>query len=258
MAVSRPRRPRTRATWDNAELYDRFMGKFSAVLAPQMAELAGVSPAQRALDVGCGPGALAGELARRLGPEAVTAIDPSEAFIAACVERNPGVSAHRGVAEALPFPDDTFDVTAAQLVVNFMKDPEAGLAEMVRVTRPGGVIVACDWFHWSGAPHGPFFHAARLLKNRRSRAMWLKRPGLIFQELGLVGIEETTLRACVTYESFEEWWAASTEGVGTSAGYAKKLDPEARAELRDLCRAELPEAPFTIEAGARAVRAVVP
>jgi len=100
------------------ESYDRFMGVYSVQLAPQLAELAGVVRGQRVLDVGCGPGALSTELVTRLGPAAVSAVDPSETFVAAARERLPGVAVERASAEHLPFPDDSFDAALAQLVVH--------------------------------------------------------------------------------------------------------------------------------------------
>ena len=121
-----------------AEAYDRFMGRYSVPLAPVFADFAGVAEGQRVLDVGCGPGALTAELVRRLGPASVTAVDPSEPFVAAARERHPEVQVERASAEDLPFPDGTFDAALAQLVVHFMTDPVAGLREMARVTREDG------------------------------------------------------------------------------------------------------------------------
>src|SRR3990170_6805178 len=92
-----------------AEAYDRFMGRYSLLLAPQLADLAAVRGGQRVLDVGCGPGALTAELVTRLGPAAVAAVDPSEPFVAAARARNPGVSVMPASAERLPFPDQAFD-----------------------------------------------------------------------------------------------------------------------------------------------------
>ncbi len=136
-----------------ADAYDRFMGRYSQLLSPQMADLAGVRPGQRVLDVGCGPGALTAELVTRLGPEGVGAVDPSEPFVAAARARHPGVDVSQASAEELPFADGSFDAALAQLVVHFMKDPVAGLAEMARVTRPGGVVAACVWDHaWRPGP----------------------------------------------------------------------------------------------------------
>ena len=130
-----------------AESYDRFMGRYSVLLAPQLAALADVAAGQRVLDVGCGPGALTTELVRLVGAEGVTAVDPSESFVAAARERHPGVTVERAGAEELPFADGSFDAALAQLVVHFMAEPVAGLREMARVTRSGGVVAACVWDH---------------------------------------------------------------------------------------------------------------
>ena len=130
-----------------ARAYDRFMGRYSQQLSPQLADLAGVRAGQRVLDVGCGPGALTAELVDRVGEEAVFAVDPSESFVAAARERFPGVDVQRGTAEQLPFVDGAFDAALAQLVVHFMTDPVAGLRVMNRVTSSGGTVVACVWDH---------------------------------------------------------------------------------------------------------------
>lgn len=128
-----------------AEAYDRFMGRYSALLSAPFADFAGVHPGQRALDVGCGPGALTAELVRRLGAEAVAAVDPSAPFVLAARERHPQVDVREAVAEDLPFPDSSFDIALAQLVVHFMSDPLVGLGEMLRVVRPGGIVAASVW-----------------------------------------------------------------------------------------------------------------
>jgi len=121
-----------------ADAYDRFMGRYSQQLSPQLAEFTGIRAGQHVLDVGCGPGALTAELVRRVGHELVTAVDPSASFVAAAQARNPGVRVEEAAAEKLPFPNAAFDAALAQLVVHFMSDPIAGLTEMRRVTCPGG------------------------------------------------------------------------------------------------------------------------
>src|SRR4051794_6445532 len=112
------------------------MGRYSEQLTAPLADLAGVRAGQRALDVGCGPGALTRELVARLGAEAVSAVEPSPSFVAAARERHPDVAIEQASAEELPFADASFDAALAQLVVHFMRDPVAGLREMARVTRP--------------------------------------------------------------------------------------------------------------------------
>ena len=143
-----------------AEAYDRFMGRYSVLLAPKLAEFAGVRPGQRVLDVGSGPGSLTAELVRRVGATNVAAIDPSESFVAAVRARYAGVEAVHASAEALPFESRSFDAAIAQLVVHFMTDPVAGLAEMARVTKRDGVVAACVWDHAGGlGPLGMFWEA---------------------------------------------------------------------------------------------------
>jgi ubiquinone/menaquinone biosynthesis C-methylase UbiE len=146
------------------DAYDRYMGRYSKLLAPQLADLAAVSEGQRVLDVGCGPGALTAELVKRLGAAAVSAVDPSQSFVAAAQERHPGVDVRRAAAEQLPFPDAVFDATLAQLVILLMENPTVGVAEMARVTRKGGVVAACVWDYAGGrGPVSVLWDAAREL-----------------------------------------------------------------------------------------------
>jgi SAM-dependent methyltransferase len=245
-----------------AEAYDAFMGRYSQHLSAQLADLAGVAEGQQVLDVGCGPGALTGELANRVGSEAVTALDPSEQFVLAVRRRYPGVTVERATAEDIPHADDSFDAALAQLVVHFMSDPVAGLREMGRVTRPGGAVAACVWDHSVGGT-GPLsvYHEA-LHEVDPSRPNESDRPGTrpghlaeLFRAAGLQNVEEATLTARVEHPSFDEWWAPFELGVGPISQVFAELGPETVAELRELCRALLPPEPFLVEARAWAVRA---
>ena len=121
-----------------ADAYVRFMGRYSTPLAGQFAALAGEPTGARVLDVGCGPGMLTEVLVAEHGEDRVAAIDPAAAFVEATRARFPRADVRRGPAEALPWDDDSFGASLAQLVVSFMSDPVAGLREMARVTRPGG------------------------------------------------------------------------------------------------------------------------
>ena len=243
-----------------AEAYDRFMGRYSGPLAAEFAEFAGVAPGQRVLDVGCGPGALTTELVGRLPPSAVTACDPSEPFVRAAQERHPQVEVRRAAAEQLPFADGSFDAALAQLVVHFMTDPVAGLREMLRVARPGGVVAACVWAHEGGVgPLDVFWTAARRLTPGIAGEADLAgaRKGHLAQlltEAGATGIEDAALQVSVVHPSFEDWWEPYTLGVGPAGAHVAALDTAGRRALRDECRARLPDAPFTITAKAWAAR----
>jgi ubiquinone/menaquinone biosynthesis C-methylase UbiE len=141
-----------------ADAYARFMGRYSEPLAAQFAALAAVTAGRRAVDVGCGTGALTAKLVDLIGTRNVSAVDPSAPLLAAVRERFPLIDVQQGTAERMPFGDGEFDYTLAQLVVHFMADPVAGLRDMARVTRPGGVVAACVWDHNGGrAPVSVFW-----------------------------------------------------------------------------------------------------
>ena len=245
-----------------ADAYDRFMGRYSVPLAPQLVELAGVAAGQRVVDVGCGPGALTAELARRVGPESVAAVDPSEPFVEAARERHPDVDVRLAAAESLPFGDGEFDAALAQLVVHFMADPIQGLREMARVTSPGGAVVACVWDHAGGkGPLSVLWEAANELDQEvvdESRLAGARGGHLteLFREAGLRDVEETTIAVEVEHPSFEEWWEPYTLGVGPAGALVASLDAGSREALRELCRSKLPEPPFVLTAAAGAARGV--
>jgi SAM-dependent methyltransferase len=243
-----------------AESYDRFMGRYSVLLAPQLADLGEVRAGQRALDVGCGTGALTRELVDRLGAGAVAAADPSPPFVAAMGERFPGVEIHEAPADRLPFRDAAFDATLAQLVVHFMPDPVAGLVEMARVTRPGGVVAACVWDH--AGEHGPlaeFWRAVRELDpfaHDESHLPGVREGHLVelFEAAGLAAVEGATLTANLEHPSFEAWWEPFSHGVGPAGAYVATLDHDAQARLRERCRELLPDPRVVIRAKAWAAR----
>jgi SAM-dependent methyltransferase len=232
--------------------YERFMGLFARQLAPYFADFAGVEASGRALDVGCGPGALTAELVARLGAVNVAAIDPSESFVEAARERSPGVDVRHAPAETIPFADDAFDFTLAQLVVHFMTDAVAGLREMARVTRPGGVVAACVWDYYGGtAPLSPFWTALEEFDPAAENESHLAgaregQLGELFGAAGLADVRGSSLSVGVEFASFDEWWAPYELGVGPAGAYVRALDDARREKLRELCRARMPQAPFTV------------
>ena len=215
---------------------------------------------QRVLDVGCGPGALTAELVDRVGAQSVSAVDPSAPFVEAARARNPGVEVLEASAELLPFDDDGFDASLAQLVVHFMSDPVSGLAEMRRVTRPGGAVAASVWDHAGGrGPLSLFWQAARELDADIADESDLAgaREGHLaelFASAGLREIRDTALEVSVEHKTFDEWWEPYTAGVGPAGAYVASLDPERRTELRERCRVPLPGEPFVLTSRAWAAR----
>ena len=246
-----------------AQAYGRFMGRFSEPLADQFVRVAQLQPGQRALDVGCGPGALTARLVDALGVADVAAVDPSEPFVEATRARFPGLEVRVATAEDLPFADGTFDASMAQLVVHFMADPVAGLQEMGRVTRPGGTVAASVWNHASGnGPLSLFWEAVRAVdpqEEGESDYAGVREGDLarLFDAAGLTGAEESVITIHVPFESFEQWWEPYLLGVGPAGVYVAGLDEERRDALLAECRRRVPDRPFEVAASSWCVRATV-
>ncbi len=241
--------------------YRSFMGRYSEPLAREFVAVADLRPGQRVVDVGCGPGALTEVLVEQLGSDHVAAVDPSEPFVAYARSMLPRVDVRSASAEDLPFPDAIFDAALAQLVVHFMADPVAGLGEMARVTRSGGVVAACVWDHGGGSgPLSQFWSAVRDLDGEAEDESHLAgvregHLGDLVRDAGLAEVEESRLTVEVDYPSFEDWWSPYTMGVGPAGVYVAGLDDSRREALRERCAELLPDAPFTVSASAWCVRA---
>ncbi|RYB91149.1 SAM-dependent methyltransferase [Nocardioides oleivorans] len=242
------------------DAYDRFMGRYSQPLAATFVDWLGVDPGTRAVDVGCGPGALTGVLVDRLGAERVAAADPTAPFVQVCRERHPGVDVRQAPAEDLPFGDDTFDLAAAGLVVHFMTDAVAGLTEMARVTRPGGWVAATVWdLHGRRAPMEPVWRGLEVVDPHRpdEGASAGARRGAtdeLMARAGLRDVESTELSVTVTHPTFEEWWDPYLHGVGPVGDAVAALDDEQRRRMESMLRDDLGDGPFELTAVAFAAR----
>jgi SAM-dependent methyltransferase len=245
-----------------AEAYRQFMGRYSVPLSAEFVEFAGLPEGGRVLDVGCGPGVLTERLVERRGASEVSAIDPSPPFVEETRVRFPDVDVRQGVAEALPYADDGFAAALAQLVVHFMTDPVAGLREMGRVTRPGGVVAACVWDEGGGgSPLSVFWDAAHDLDPaapRESDRAGTREGHLaeIVEAAGLGDIMSSSLTVRVRFASYDEWWAPYELGVGPAGAYVVTLDDDHRRQLRARCAELLPKPPFEQAVSAWCVRAL--
>ena len=254
----------------SASAYDRFVGRYGPELATALIDFAGVERGMRALDVGCGPGALAAVLVERIGTARVSAADPSAGFVDACRARLPGVEVVEAGAEALPFADGAFDAVLSQLVVNFMRDGEAGVREMARVTRPGGIVASCVW-DYAGEMTllRAFWDAAREVDPERGAAAdegvvmrWCAEGELaeLWHAAGVESVRFGSLVASAKYEHFEDLWSPLPTGVGPAGAYCKALEEDERAALRDAFRRRLGvgDGPFQLTARAWSVVGRVP
>ena len=212
------------------DAYDRYMGRYSRLLAPRLIACARIEPGMRALGEGM-----------------VAAADPSQALLAACAERVPGADLRAAPAEQLPWPDGTFDAVLSQLVVNFLADAPAGVGEMLRVVRPDGVVAACTWdYAHSDAPDEG--RVMRYCSRDDLAALW--------RSSGLNDVETAPLEIEAHYADFDDYWTPFTRGVAPGGAYCASLEPGQREALREGVYRRLgsPEGAFTLPARAFAVR----
>lgn len=249
-------------TFRSADTYDRFVGRYSQQLATALIDFAGVGPGLRTLDVGCGPGALAAALVELLGAASVSAADPSAPFVDACRARLPEIDVVQADAEALPFADGAFDAVLSQLVVNFMRDAEAGVREMARVTCPGGIVASCVWDYGDEMTLlRAFWDAAREVHPERGAAAdegvvmrWCGEGELaeLLRAVGLESVRFGSLVASAKYADFDDLWSPFPTGVGPAGAFCKSLEEDDRAALRDAFRRRLAvdDGPFELTARA--------
>jgi SAM-dependent methyltransferase len=219
--------------------YDAFMGRYSRPLAHQFADAAGIRRGETALDVGCGPGALAAVLTDRLGPDAVTACDPAPGFVDECRTRHPGITVEQARAESLPFDTGSFDHALAQLVLHFVSEPDRAAREMMRVVRPGGCVSACVWDFDDGMEMLRAFWDAALEIDPgapdEARTLHFGRAGEIatlFASVGMVDVRESTLSVTSSYANFDELWRGFLAGVGPAGAHCLSLGATDRERLR--------------------------
>jgi len=234
--------------------YDDFMGRYSKVLAPLFADFAGIAAGVRALDVGAGTGALTAELLAR--GALVAAADPSPEFVAVLRKRFPDLEVREAPAEALPFQSGTFDVAVAQIVIGFMSDAPAGVAEMARVARH---VAVCMWGIAEVDMFAAIDQTADAIGAGRGREPRRYRtPSEIHDLIAPLGeVEAAELAVAAGYRDFDEFWSAMDRGVGPAGQWLASLDSEQREQAHEelFRRLGSPQGPF--ELNARAFAAAV-
>jgi SAM-dependent methyltransferase len=258
----------------DADSYEQMMGRWSRRLAPLFIEHAGAAAGERLLEVGCGTGSLTFTLARTVPFRELTAIDYADVYVAAARARNrdPRLRIEQGDAAALPFPDAHFDRALSLLVLHFVADPAGAVAEMRRVTRPGGVVAAAVWDSGGGMiAQRMFWDTAAMLDaaavERRGRAMSnaVVAPGglaRLFRAAGLADVEERALLIRMDHTGFADYWGPILRGEGPMGGYVAGLGEAERARLEGHLRAAYlagaPDGPRSFAAVAWSCRGVVP
>lgn len=244
------------------------MGRWSRAVAPVFLEWLCPPRGARCLDVGCGTGILTEALLRMCAPESIDAIDSAEQLVEFAARRShAGVTFQVADACKLPFPDASFDLVASGLVVNFIADRTAAVAEMRRVARPGGVLAAYVWdFAEELSPSGPLRRSMR-----RVGAEVPAIPGAeasctaallsLFEQAGLERSEARTIDACLAYSDFDDFWTAQTPGYAPTTQVIAAMKPGKRARLMSDIRSSIPCGPngsIAYCARANAIKARVP
>jgi SAM-dependent methyltransferase len=237
--------------WSGGDAYEAYIGRWSRLVGVAFVDWLDIAARSSWVDVGCGTGALSATILARSDPTSVRGIDPSADFIqhAAAHIDDPRVSFALGTADALPLDGGEADVVVAGLVLNFVPDPAAALAEMRRVARTGGVIAVYVWDYADRMDLlRRLFDAAVALDpsaeavDERTRFP-LCSPGplrALFEDSGLDAVEVRSIDVPTVFASFDDYWTPFLSGVGPAPGYVAGLDDRARAALRDRLRAMLP------------------
>lgn len=248
--------------WSDGDSYERYVGRWSRPVARRFVDWLDVPAGRRWLDVGCGTGALTETVLDRAAPAAVLAVDPSSAFVRHAAARLSGADVRQADAASLPAPDASVDAVVSGLVLNFVPDRAVALAELRRVTRPGGVVAAYVWDYADGMEMmRHFWDAAAELDpaagplHERARFP-VCRPGplrALLTTAGLAHVEVEAIEVPTTFRDFDDYWSPFLAGQGPAPSYVSSLDPEGRSALREALSERLPRsADGSIQLTARA------
>jgi SAM-dependent methyltransferase len=257
----------------DAEAYERFMGRWSRLMAPHLLDLTGLPDGVRFLDVGAGTGALTLALAERRPRCRVVGIDPSKEYVAYAKSKNrfpDRVTFETGDAQQLSLTDASFDASLSLLVFNFIPDPRKALREVCRVTKAGGRISAAVWDYGDGMRMlRAFWDAAVSIDPKAGQAdekhMPLCRAGELselWRRGGLENVVELPLSITMRFQSFADYWDAFLLGQGPAGAFVRSLTPRKLSALRGEGKSRVSPAAddlaFTLPARAWAVRGTVP
>jgi SAM-dependent methyltransferase len=240
-------------SWSGGQNYESYIGGWSRLVAAEFVAWLAVPPGARWLDVGCGTGALTETVLARCAPAEVVGVEPSAAFreYAAARVPDPRASFRAGDAQALPVDDAAFDAVVAGLVLNFVPDKAAGLAEMRRAARPGATVAAYVWDYPGEMQLLRHFWDTAVALSPAARALHegmrfeFCRPDplrALFTDAGLRDVAVEPIVVPTDFADFDTFWAPFLSGTGPAPAYAMSMRYEDRAALRDGLRARLPTA----------------
>jgi SAM-dependent methyltransferase len=256
--------------WERGGPYEQYVGRWSRKVAPLFLSWLSIPAGRRWLDLGCGTGALCAAIADRCSPASVAGVEPSEGFLEIARKNlSDRAALHLGSATAIPLNNASVDVVVSGLVLNFVSDQRAALAEMARVTGNGGTIAAYVWDYAGKMEFMRFFWDAAVELDTNSmkldegirfplcRSEAIER---LFVDAGLKGVEVRPIDIPTPFADFQDYWQPFLGGQGPAPAYAMSLNETARARLRDRIRERLPIAAngsILLTARAWATRATV-
>ncbi|HJS37112.1 MAG TPA: class I SAM-dependent methyltransferase [Burkholderiales bacterium] len=237
-------------TWERGSPYERYVGRWSRQVAPKFLSWLNVPAGRKWLDVGCGTGALCAAILDHCAPASVAGVEPSEGFLKTAKDNLANrASLHQGSATQIPLGDASVDVVVSGLVLNFVPDPRAALAEMARVTGKGGRIAGYVWDyagkmelmrHFWDAAVALDPAAAKLDEGPRFPLCHPQALEKLFAEAGLKDVAVAPIDIPTPFASFDDYWQPFLGGQGPAPAYAMSLDETARARLRERIRERMP------------------
>jgi SAM-dependent methyltransferase len=257
--------------WTNADAYEIFMGRWSALLAPAFLATARVPAGSRVLDLGCGTGVLSMALAN--AGAHVVGVDASAAYLEAARRQrgHPSVAYEHGDASRLRFAAGCFDAAVCTLLLDILPDAEAAVAEMRRVTRPGGIVASALHDFW-GAPYASLvWDTAAVLDPGMAELRDTMKAGPLagagrqaelWRRAGLTEVTEVPLVVDCEYAGFDDYWASFAGGQGRVAVRLLEVPQDVLAEIKRHVRAGylagMVDGPRSFPMLFRAVRGAVP
>jgi SAM-dependent methyltransferase len=252
--------------------YDRMTGAWSRLLAPEFVDFMTIQEGDSVLDVGCGTGVLSLAIAEKTGASKIVGIDLSQGFIdyARGKSKDPRLAFEQGDAQKLPHANDSFDRSMAMLVIQFVPDKLKAIAEMKRVTKPGGAIGTALWDAAAGmSPNQSLWDAATALdlpanipSARQSASSSAAGLTKLLADAGLENVAVTDILIERRFSSLDEYWIPLATGEGVPGRFLGSLSPEYKSAVKEQIRKNLlgdrADGSFSIEARAQVARGIVP
>lgn len=237
--------------WESGAAYEKFMGRWSTLIAQRFLVWLAIPPRRRWLDVGCGTGSLTRLIFEKFQPREIFSIDPSPDFIAHAQHliTDPSIHFRVGQAESLELDSNSVDAVVSGFLLNFVPQPEYALSEMLRVARPGGMVSAVVWDYAEGMQMLRYFWDAAVALDNAARQFDegirfpLCQEGQLeksFQAAGFKQVEAASIEVKTVFRNFDDYWQPFLGNVGPAPAYTMSLSQKDRQKLEDKLRQTLP------------------